>query len=378
MTRQRVLITTAILLLIAILALPAIPPRSQAQGDRLNVIASFSILADVVAQVAGEDAAVTSLMPVGANPHAYSPSAQDVAALSDADLVFVVGANYEEGLLPVLREAAGANVVAASQCVPIRPISGVVDPDHHAEQHDGEHNGERGHEEPVRFGAPCDTHYEAVAAAFDQDAAALLSGTLGPLNTLACPGDVHHDEKDEHAHDPGSCDPHVWTDPLNAALWTLTIRDTLAARDPDHADAYAANAERYLGELAALDAEVRALIETIPADRRAIITNHAAFNYFAARYGLELVGVVIPGGSTTSEPSVQEVLRLIETVQAHHVAAIFTETTVSEALARQIADETGAALVPLYTGSLSQPEDGAGTYLDYIRFNAATIAEALR
>ena len=176
MTRQRVLITTAILLLIAILALPAIPPRSQAQGDRLNVIASFSILADVVAQVAGEDAAVTSLMPVGANPHAYSPSAQDVAALSDADLVFVVGANYEEGLLPVLREAAGANVVAASQCVPIRPISGVVDPDHHAEQHDGEHNGERGHEEPVRFGAPCDTHYEAVAAAFDQDAAALLSG----------------------------------------------------------------------------------------------------------------------------------------------------------------------------------------------------------
>ncbi len=84
---------------------------------------------------------------------------------------------------------------------------------------------------------------------------------------------------------------------------------------PDHAATYAANADAYLAELAALDTELAGLIEAIPAERRVIMTNHASLNYFAARYGLRLVGVVIPGGSTTSEPSVEDVLNLIETVR---------------------------------------------------------------
>jgi len=176
----------------------------------------------------------------------------------------------------------------------------------------------------------------------------------------------------------GNCDPHVWTDPVNAALWTLTVRDTLSELDPAHADVYAANAAAYLDELAALDADIRALIDVIPAERRYIVTNHLAFNYFAVRYGLELVGVVIPGGSTTTEPTVQEVLNLIEAIQTYNVPAIFTETTVSEDLAQQIADEAGAQIVPLYTGSLSEADGSAATYLDYMRFNAGQMAGALR
>ena len=93
------------------------------------------------------------------------------------------------------------------------------------------------------------------------------------------------------------------------------IRDMLIATDPGNADIYTQNTEAYLSELAALDDEIATLIDTIPPERRVIMTNHASLNYFAARYGLQVVGVVIPGGSTTSEPSVEDVLNLIETVQ---------------------------------------------------------------
>jgi len=139
--------------------------------------------------------------------------------------------------------------------------------------------------------------------------------------------------------------------------------------DPRHA---------YLAELAALDRDIRALVETIPPERRTLVTNHLTFGYFAARYGFTTVGVIIPGGSTSSEPSVREVLALVETIRDYGVPAIFSETTVSEALARQVAEEAGTAVVPLYTGSLSEPDGPAGTYIHYMRFNATQIAEALR
>jgi len=345
-----------------ILALAVAFPRpaapALAQTDRPHVVASFSILADVAAQVAGDAADVASLIPVGGDPHAYNASARDVATLSDADLVLVVGMNFEEGLLPVLEEAAGDRLRVVSGCVPVRPVVGEAP----------------GGEAPVDadLPAPCADHLAAVAAAFETDAAALTAGTLGPLSAVECAGDAHgHDEAE-------GCDPHVWTDPANVALWALAIRDALSELDPAHAEMYAANAEAYLGELAALDRDVRALVESIPAERRRIVTNHLAWNYFAARYGLEVVGVVLPGGGTAAEPSVQEVLALIALVEEQDVPAIFTETTVSPGLAEQVAEETGAEIVQLYTGSLSAPEDEAGTYLEFLRYNAAALADALR
>jgi ABC-type Zn uptake system ZnuABC Zn-binding protein ZnuA len=155
------------------------------------------------------------------------------------------------------------------------------------------------------------------------------------------------------------------------------IRDTLIELDPGNADTYAANAAAYLEALGDTHARVQTLLDPIPQERRTIVTNHLAFNYFAQRYGLTLVGVVIPGGSTTSEPSVQEVLELVETIQTVGVPAIFTEITVSDNLARQIADEAGADIVPVYTGSLTDG-DPAGTYIDYTLTNANRIAEALQ
>lgn len=342
--------------------LPA-APRAQAQ-DRLHVVASFSILADVVHNVAGDAAEVESLIPYGANPHSFEPSAQDVVTLSDADVIFMLGMNFEEGLQGVVQEAATGTVYELWNCLPIRSaaeaFSGIDDHDHAADEDHGE-------DEDAHAGETddlCTDHTAAVQTAFG-------------LDTLMLPGAVTHD--DPHYFEVlAEVDPHVWTDPVNVALWTLMIRDMLSAEDPVNADIYAANADTYLTELAALYTEVNTLIETIPSENRVIVTNHLAFNYFAQRYGLELVGVVIPGGSTSAEPSVQDVLNLITTIQEKGVPAIFTETTVSDSLAQQIADESGAQIVSLYTGSLSKSNGPAATYIDYTRFNATQIAEALR
>lgn len=363
----------AMLVVALLLGVVSPPPAAQAQ-TRLRVVASFSILADVAANVAGDAADVESLMAVGSNPHTFVPSAQDVVTLDDADVVFIVGANFEEGLLPVLQEAAGDRVVVASDCVPVRPVfAGTV--------HD---EGEGAVDEPATpdadsaLAVQCEAHHAAVETAFglapEEDD---HHDTLGPLYAIDC-GEHEGEEAIEGEHHHGTCDPHVWMDPVNAGLWTLAIRDTLSALDPANATLYAANADAYLAELAAMSAEVQAAVDAIPADRRYIVTDHLAFNYFAERYGLELVGVVIPGGSTTSEPSVQEVLDLIDTINAYQVPAIFTSETVNPDLAEQIAGETGVSIVSLYTGSLTGADGPASTYITYTLTNAARMAEALQ
>ena len=372
MGKNRTLLTGVIMLLIVVIALPALPGHAHAQS-RLHVVASFSILADVAQNVAGDAAVVESLMPRGTNPHAYEASAQDVVTLSDADAVFVVGMDFEEGLSSVLEEAGGDRVVSVSACVPVRAVSTTISGDladeeaDHADDHDD-------HDHAHDMSATCDTHHTAAEAAFGlnhvDSAGSLGLVMMGVCNTAG--------SSDDHNHAAGSCDPHVWTDPVNVGLWALMIRDTLSTLDPANADQYAANTDAYLAELAALSASIQAKINSVPQEHRIIVTNHLAFNYFAARYGLTLAGVVIPGGSTTSEPSVQDVLALIETIQDHHVPAIFTETTVSEDLAQQIADESGAVIVRLYTGSLSEVDGPAATYLDYMQYNASVIADALR
>jgi ABC-type Zn uptake system ZnuABC Zn-binding protein ZnuA len=336
------------------------PQQAYAQNQRLHIVASFSILADVVQHVAGDAADVETLIPIGVDPHTFEPSAQDVVTLSEADVVFVAGLFFEGGLLDVLREAS-RTYYEMWGCLPIRPVMF----DFEAHEDDAHDNGEGiTPDQTDSLTALCEAHYETVKTVFERD-------TLAPAGAVTRLDSNYYDVL-------GEVDPHVWTDPANVALWALMIRDMLIAVDPVNAEQYQANTEAYLVELAALGHDLAAQIESIPQDRRVIMTNHATLNYFAARYGLTVVGVVIPGGSTTSEPSVEDVLNLIETVQDYNVPAIFTESTVREDLAEQIAEESGARIVQLYEGSLSDPDGPAATYLDYMRFTAATIAEALQ
>jgi ABC-type Zn uptake system ZnuABC Zn-binding protein ZnuA len=348
----------SVFVLVALIGAAGVPP-AQAQGKRLHIIASFSILADVARNVTGDAADVESLIPLGADPHEFEPSAQDVVKLSQADVVFVAGLNLEGGLLDVLRQAS-RTYYEMWGCLPIRPLTAAT----------------TGNAQPSATATPqppdqtdslnalCSAQYDTVKTAFG-------------LTDIAPAGAVTRTDSGYHAV-LAAADPHVWMDPANTALWTLMIRDMLIAADPGNTDLYTQNAAAYVGQLAALDQDIAAQIDTIPPEHRVIVTNHAAFNYFAARYGLDVVGVVIPGGSTMAEPSVQDVLKLVQTVQDQHVPAIFTETTVSQNLAQQIADQAGAKIVQLYTGSLSAADGPAGTYLDYMRYDAGQIAGALK
>lgn len=366
MRTHRIIIVSALrsaLLVVVMLGILVGGPAS-AQADRLRVVVSFSVLADVVRNVAGDAADVEALIPLGANPHSYEPSAQDVVRLSEAGAVFIVGLNFEERLQSVVYEAAGSVVYELWGCLPVLPRLARA-PEHEGE---GEHESERHTDDsgmvPSDLEARCADHWQTARAAFG-------------LDELEPPGAVTRDDP-AYFEVLGMADPHMWTDPVNVALWALMIRDMLSAEDPANAAVYAANAEAYVRELAELHADLSAQFATLPAERRYIITNHLAFNYLATRYGLTLVGVVLPGGGTSTEPSAQQVLELIETVRQYNVPAIFTETTVSDSVARQIAAETGAKLVRIYTGSLSETGGPADTYLNYMRYNAAQIVEALQ
>lgn len=377
-------------------------------GDSVKVVASFSILADVIRNVGLEQVEVTSLIPVGADPHSYELSAQDLRQLTEADVVFVVGGNFEEGVLQSITASLSEDVpvIEVSACVSIRAF-GSHEHEDHADEHDHEHEDENhaddhenhtdedhadehDHEHGVEF------DYEAICAAHDaylndlntQKAGMLTAGfspesgeTLGRLHELDC-ADHAHDEmetEDEHDHAEGSCDPHVWMNPYNVYYWTLLIRDSLIALDGEHADVYNANAEEYLYQQIDLVATTLVpLIETIPAERRVLLTNHETLGYFADAYGFDMVGFVLPGGSAFAEPSAQDIAALIDLIRAANVSAVFAETTISASVARQVASEAGVAFYGLYTDSLSAPDGDAPTYLDYLAYNVQTIVTALQ
>ncbi len=353
-------------LLLSLLALVTgmLPGRGAQAQDRLQVVASTSILADVAASVAGEAADVVSLMPLDADPHSYTPAPRDLVRLAQADLILIVGANLEESLIEAIQGAApDLPLITVSACVDILPFGGVLEGGEPPEDHatGGEVDA---------IAAQCTAHraeLESAGVVFPPG-----EGTLGPLYTLDC-GDG---EGGDQAH--GVCDPHVWTAPHNAMLWALMIRDALSARDPANAAIYAANAATYVDTLqAVVRDEILPVLVTIPADNRVLVTNHLAFNYYASAFGLKVLGTVIPGASTLAEPSAAEIARLVADIRAAGVRAVFAETTANPALAEQIARETGASFYTLYTGSLSGPDGPAATYLDYLRYNTQVIATAL-
>jgi ABC-type Zn uptake system ZnuABC Zn-binding protein ZnuA len=403
--RTRLSLTALTLLILLSLIVPA---AAQDAGDRLQIVASYSILADVAANVAGDAADVTSLMPIGADPHGFTPSPAEVVMLAEADLVLVVGANFEESLNETITNSGeDMNIVTASDCVNIRPF-GADEHDHdddhdmegehaddhegdeHADEHDDDHAEDDHDHEGEMVGlslveAQCAAHHEELEGDHEEHADDDHEHEedhdhahgLGMLYTLDCGGHHHDEEAHEGEHDHGACDPHVWTDPHNVMFWTLMIRDTLSMMDPANADTYAANAAAYIEELHEAAEFAEAQIATIPAENRKLVTNHLAFGYYADSFGLEMVGTVIPGGSTLAQPSAQEIAALIDNIRAEAVPAVFADSTANPDLAEQVAAETGADFYRLYTGSLTGPDGEAPTYLDYVRANTTIIVTAL-
>ncbi len=162
-------------------------------------------------------------------------------------------------------------------------------------------------------------------------------------------------------------DPHWWHDPINAIAAVGEIGDALARADPAHAQAYRRNAAAYVAKLRALDRELAACFARVPRAQRKLVTNHDAFGYFAARYGIRVVGAVIPSQTTQAQPSAGETAKLIALIRREHVEAVFPESSINPKLAQAIARETGASSrYTLYGDTLGPGQ----TYLSMMRANA--------
>lgn len=173
-------------------------------------------------------------------------------------------------------------------------------------------------------------------------------------------------------------DPHMWLDPNNVVLYAENIRDGLARFDPASAAVYRSNAEAYITELKDLDSWIVEQVSQIPQEKRLLVTNHESLGYFAERYGFTIAGTIVESFSSGASPSAGQMAGLIDQIKSSGAPAIFLDASDNEALARQIADETGVKVVTdLHLESLTEGPP-AGTYIDMMKHNVMLIVEALK
>ncbi|GEK73413.1 MULTISPECIES: metal ABC transporter solute-binding protein, Zn/Mn family [Halomonas] len=317
----------------ALLTLPAAQAKEPVQ-----VLASFSVLADMVEQIGGDHVEVTSLVGADSDAHVFTPRPTDARALAEADLVVLNGLQFE-GWMSRLVEAsdyAGPTVVATDG------IEQALGEAAHADE--VEHGHDDGHKEHGH-----DEH--------DHDE----------------PGHDDHGHAG-HAHAHEGMNPHTWLDLGLGELYVNNIRDGLIAVDPSHEADYRERAADYQQRIDALDAEVHALMDELP-KHTAVITGHQSFNHFSRAYGVDFLS---PAGlSTEAEPSAARMAELIEVINHQGVQALFQENMTSPAIIEQLAEETGLPIAgTLYSGALAA-EGEASTWLGMMRHNAWLLHDAL-
>jgi ABC-type Zn uptake system ZnuABC Zn-binding protein ZnuA/ABC-type Mn2+/Zn2+ transport system permease subunit len=171
-------------------------------------------------------------------------------------------------------------------------------------------------------------------------------------------------------------DPHWWHDPRNAEGAVSEIAAELSAADPGDRSTFEANASAYIEKLHRLDRGIRACIESVPPSDRKIVTDHDAFGYFADRYGIQVVGAVIPSQTTQAQPSAQDLTDLADLVRQEEVKAVFPANSLSPKLAEAIASQTGASAdYTIYSDTLGPQGSSADTYLDMEQANANALVE---
>lgn len=309
----------------------ATDPVATDETAGVSVVATTTMLGDVTASIVDcAGGSVSVLMPVGTDPHDFSASSEQVAEMVNADLVVVNGLDLEAGLSDSFENAAadGARIFEVAPLV-----------------------------DPIEFGA---------------------GGHAGeePHSDEAPVAGESHSEDDGHGH--GSLDPHFWMDMNRMSMAAELIGNELTAVTGD--DAYTICAATTATGIRDAELEVRALLESVPAEKRVLVTDHDALGYLAAAYGYEVAGTVIPSGSTMAQPSSADLADLVATIQAEGVTAIFTDASQPTSLAEAVAAETGTdiTIVPLYEGSLGGPDSPAATYIDMMRTNATLISEGLQ
>ncbi|WP_234261758.1 zinc ABC transporter substrate-binding protein [Halomonas sp. MCCC 1A11062] len=381
----------------AMLALPA-----AIAAERIQVVTSFSILADMVQNVGGEHVEVTSLVGPDSDAHVYSPTPRDARALADADLVVFNGLLFE-GWMERLIDSSDYSgpLVTATDGIDKLDYHGhdhghahghdhghdhdhddghSHDHDHdNGHSHDHEHDNGHSHDHEHDNGHSHD-HEHDNGHSHDHEHDNGHSHDHEHDNGHSHDhehdnGHSHdHDHDNGHDHEHGDYDPHAWQDLAMGKVYVGNIRDGLIEADPDNEAAYRENAENYINELAATDAEIRELIGEIPAST-SVITGHDSFGYFANAYGLRFLSPV--GLSTEAEPSAADMARLIDVIREQNVRALFHENMTSPAVINQLAEETDLEVAgTLYADALAA-EGEASTYLGMMRHNARVLHDAL-
>ncbi len=283
--------------------------------ERVKVVASFSILGDIVQEVGGDLVEVTVLVGPDSDAHVYRAKPIDARKVHDADLLVINGLGFE-GWMTRLEQSSGFQgiKVVASDGISAKPS------EEHGHEDDGEDN------------------------------------------------DDHHD---------GDVDPHAWHSIGNVIQYANNISRALAQFQPENAAVFQQQFAQYKAKLEALDAELRAQVALIPEQRRTVITSHDAFAYLEQAYDFHFLSP--QGVSTESEPSARDVAQLIRQIRQQNVKAVFLENVTDARLIQQIANETGVkAGGVLYSGALSSLEGAAPDYLTMMRHNVETLVNALR
>jgi len=268
------------------------------QGGKKKVVTTFTIIADMAREVAGEAADVESITRPGSEIHGYEPSPQDIVRAQSADLVLWNGLNLERWFEKFFEE--------------VRDVPGV-----------------------------------------------LLTEGIEPLGIGSGPY-------------AGKANPHAWMSPANAVIYVENIRKALVALDPANEAVYSANAAAYTAKIRALDEPVRERLAAIPEARRWLVTSEGAFSYLCENYGLRQLFLWPINADAQGTP--QQVQAVIDGVRTHGIPVVFSESTVSDQPARQVAKETGARYGGvLYVDSLTAADGPAPTFLKMLEYNANTI-----
>jgi ABC-type Zn uptake system ZnuABC Zn-binding protein ZnuA len=306
-------LTLAFLFVLLTLLAAACSPTS-VESDEPFVLATTTIVGDVVAQIGGRHVEVIVLLPADSDPHSYQLTPQDLVAIEEAQMVFINGFGLEESLGDLIENTASEEKI-------VEVSEGVT---------------------PVYFGEE--------------------------------EGDAH-EEDDQHDHE--GIDPHVWMAPMNVAVWAENIAVALSELYPAHTADFQDNAQAYQQELIALPSWAEELFEAVPPDQRLLVSDHETFNYLAQAYDLEVVGA-LTGFSSLAESSAQELAVLEDAINALRVPAIFVSTTVPPGLAERVAEDTGVQVVRVHTGSLSDVDGPAASYLEMMRSTISLMADALQ
>jgi manganese/iron transport system substrate-binding protein len=276
--------------------------HGQERNKPFKVVTTFTILADMAKNVAGDNAVVVSITKPGAEIHGYQPTPQDIVRASDGDLILWNGLNLERWFEQFIENLG------------------------------------------------------------DMPSAVLTDG-IEPMSIA-------------EGEYKGLPNPHGWMGLNNALVYVDNIRDALVEHDPSHAESYAANADAYRQQIRDTIGPLRDRIKSVPENRRWLVSCEGAFSYLIRDFGLKEAYLWPINADQTGTP--QQVRRVIDTVRENDVPAVFCESTVNQAPAQQVARETGAAYGGvLYVDSLSEADGPVPTYLDLLRVDAETIANAL-